>query len=707
MPNKQEVTGDLARLLATENLIVEHRHCPTASFDIDERVLTLPMWDRASVDVYDMLIAHEVGHALFTPTEWIGVVDFPKSYLNVVEDARIEKMMKRKYRGLPKYFSAGYKELDSDDFFGHKSENINTFNLIDRINLHVKIGPFALIPFSEEEKNFVERVEECETFDEAVEISRDIYNWSKEQETKEIEEEITTKGEGQEENSEQGDSQQTDNSDAFGDDAADLNTPSYNKPENGEDEIEEDLTDSNHGGYNGADDVRTQNSFDEKLNKLNGSSNFRRRYIELPTIDYNNIVVDWKELHQHIDEHFYADSSVYKYSDAAYNEFRQKSRKDVNYLVKEFEMRKSADAYARASVSKTGVLNTNKLHTYSYNEDLFKRVTTVPDGKNHGMIFVLDWSGSMSNVLMDTLKQLFMLTDFCRKVQIPFDVYAFTNEYWSVHKEKAEEYYRNDRFDGIEEDKIYISSMFNMLNMISSRCNSRDYERQCRNIWRQAYCQQYYSEYSVAPGLGLSGTPLNEAIITLNEIIPRFRKQHSLQKLNVCILSDGESQPCSYGSPSDSNYSSGVKIFPRRVDTSCVLRDRQTGHIYSKFDDSWCSVSNVLISQVRHRNPDVNIIGYRVIDGNGFSQFVRDYGGWHQDVDALKKEYSKNRSVVVKKPISFSVIYAISSSSLSCKEDVQVSDNASKSEISKAFKTMIKSSMTNKKLLSSFVDHVC
>ena len=63
--------------------------------------------------------------------------------------------------------------------------------------------------------------------------------------------------------------------------------------------------------------------------------------------------------------------------------------------MKEFECRKAADSYARASTARTGVLDTSNLHTYKYNEDLFKKVSVIPDGKNHGLIFVLDWSGSM------------------------------------------------------------------------------------------------------------------------------------------------------------------------------------------------------------------------------------------------------------------------------------------------------------------------
>ena len=78
--HRQEIKGNLARLLATENLIVEHRRsAPTASFDVERRVLTLPAWDRASSVVYDLLVGHEVGHALFTPNlDWTKEYDCPK-----------------------------------------------------------------------------------------------------------------------------------------------------------------------------------------------------------------------------------------------------------------------------------------------------------------------------------------------------------------------------------------------------------------------------------------------------------------------------------------------------------------------------------------------------------------------------------------------------------------------------------------------------
>ena len=180
----QEIKGNLARLLATENLIVEHRKTATASFDVDRRLLTLPMWDKASGVVYDMLVGHEVGHALFTPNkDWRDAVDCPKDFVNVIEDARIEKLMKRKFPGLRKSFNGGYKELNNLDFFEIVDQNLDNFSLIDRINLHFKIGASAFIPFGASEIVFVERTEKAETFAEVLQIAFDVYQFSNQTET--------------------------------------------------------------------------------------------------------------------------------------------------------------------------------------------------------------------------------------------------------------------------------------------------------------------------------------------------------------------------------------------------------------------------------------------------------------------------------------------------------------------------------------------
>ena len=146
-----EVKGTLAKLLATEDIVVEHREVETAQFDVENRVLTLPIWD-ASNYVFDMLVGHEVSHALFTPNEdWTDKCKAPQQFVNVCEDVRVERLMKDKYLGIAKTFYRGYSELHAKDFFEVGDQDVNEFNLADKINLHAKIGAFLGVKFTPQE----------------------------------------------------------------------------------------------------------------------------------------------------------------------------------------------------------------------------------------------------------------------------------------------------------------------------------------------------------------------------------------------------------------------------------------------------------------------------------------------------------------------------------------------------------------------------
>ena len=708
----QEIKGNLARLLATENLIVEHRKTPTASFDVDRRVLTLPMWDNASGVVYDMLVGHEVGHALFTPNEdWRDVADCPKDFVNVIEDARIEKLMKRKFPGLRKSFSGGYKELNDKDFFAIADEDISKFSLIDRINLHFKIGASAMIPFSIEEQVFVARTDVAETFEEVLQIAVDVHNFSNKVETPMTHEEMLEEAAQRESEStddEQPEQQQQQEGESD-QSAEDMPAPqSSNAPTQQQDwdDEEEEETDDVDNMSEGGDTSKTQRAFDQASEDLSSRHGRNPIYVEIPeAVDLDNHIVDWTVLHNWIDSQA-VDVENYEFVDNQYYEFRKQSQKEVNYLVKEFECRKSADAYARASQSKTGVLDTTKLHTYRYNEDLFKKVTVLPDGKNHGLLFLLDWSGSMANEILATVKQVLNLTAFCKKVQIPFEVYAFTNEWYAAKRAMSEDPGADLSYErtGVEKNTVHIDpNHFHMMNFVSSRSNAREYERQCKNLFREACCYRYHVRYSATFGVGLSGTPLNEAIVMLNYIIPEFKKQNDLQKVNVCVLSDGEAQAVAYGQEIWLDHKDEYKVAARRIDWYQILRDRKTGRVYNAFE--YDNVTNVFIQQVRDRHPDVNVIGFRVLAGNQLQSFVSRYATF-DGYSKVQKQWKKEKSAVIPTPKAFTALYAISNNSLNENTEFNVESGAKKGEISRAFKKMLGSKSTNKKLLSSFIEYV-
>ena len=707
----KEIKGNLARLLATENLIVEHRKVSTASFDVDRRVLTLPMWDKASDIVFDMLVGHEVGHALFTPNEdWRDIADCPKDFVNVIEDARIEKLMKRKYPGLRKSFAGGYQELNDRDFFSVANEDIDSFSLIDRINLHFKIGASALIPFSIEEQVFVARTDLAETFEEVLQIAVDVHEFSNKTETvaeipvqpdqseNESNSDEQTVQQTEEQSSEETDQPNTESStgaSSSGVDLEDVRDDWYDEDGN--------LMDD-EGGSEGGDTSETQRAFDNASENLSSRHVNNPIYVEIPNkIDLDKHVVDWTTLHDWIDSQAY-EAERYEEVDSKYLEFRKQSQKEVNYLVKEFECRKSADAYARAGQSKTGVLDTSKLHTYKYNEDLFKKVTIVPDGKNHGLIFILDWSGSMANELLPTVKQLLNLTAFCKKVQIPFEVYAFTNE-WVVAQRAMNPDDFNEREFGkdVKKNTVHIDEYFYLINFISSRSNARDYERMCKNLWREASVYRNYTGYQSTLGLQLSGTPLNESIILLNYMIPEFKKQNDLQKVNVCILSDGEGCAIGYGHEIYLDHKDEYAVRPRRLDYYQVLRDRETGITYKAFD--YDNITNTFIQQVRDRNPGVNVIGFRILAGNQLASFVGRYAVY-ENYHAVQKQWKKEKSAIIPNPIAYSALYAISNNALNESTEFNVESGAKKGDISRAFKKMLSNKSNNKKLLSSFIGYV-
>ena len=738
-----EVKGQLAKLLATEDLIIENRKVSTASFDVGRRVLTLPMWEKASGTVYDLLVGHEVGHALYTPADnWMeDYPDVPPSYVNVLEDVRIEKLMKLKYAGLAKTFHNGYSQLADQDFFELSQHDLEDMGLADRINIHYKIGKFENVSFNEDEQDFVDKAFRTETFQDVLELAQELYEFIKNQEemmTKLDDLEFTF---GQESSSGQGIPLQPSNSE----DGIEIDSDSSETGEGGQgdpssmEELMEELEAASEsdldvmgGIHGGVSEAVTDKTFQDNLENLNNkekSSYYEPEYVELPELNLKTVIAKnsvvheylskyWRMSQENYDKESIATRDIFETVDNDYRLFRRSAQKEVNYLVKEFECRKSADAYARATVSKTGILDCTKLHSYKYNEDLFKKITVLPDGKNHGLVFVLDWSGSMSTVLMDTIKQLFNLIWFCKKVQIPFKVYAFTNE-WNHYSEwdQPEDYSWRPRRDIPEHHqekdcRVCVGREFSMVEFLSSDCKKSDLEKQLLSIWRlttglSTYYRWDSSVMFQAPRrLGLSGTPLNEALVSLNQIIPEFKKATGVQKVQCVILTDGEAHPLSYNKwfsfkESERNYM-GTRS---TMNGSVFIRDTHNGKTYS-CNSHQHEITSALLHQLRGRFSDVNFIGIRVLDGREANSFIRRYMDWDFDkVQRIQAIWKKEKSIKLEN-VGYHAYFGLSSHALGNDTEFTVKEDATKSQIKSAFKKSLNGKKMNKKVLSQFMDFI-
>ena len=702
MTVRHEIKSQLAKLLATEDLVVENKNVETACFNVHTRVLTLPNWDKAGNEIYDMLVAHEVGHALYTPDrDWIKEYKIPPQFVNVVEDVRIEKMMKRRYAGISKTFYKGYNVLADEDFFGVECEDVSKMNLADRVNLHFKIGNFVDIPFGEDvEMSIVRMIKDCENFDDVLIAAQTLYKYCKEQmntETKTDMDSLESQSSGSSE-------EQSDNSmeqqqqPGESEDSTDTEQDTTEQ-----DTAEQDTEHVRQGGEtNPEPKVDTMDSLEDAIKKLASMDGFENVYIELPQVNLDDIIVPNGEIHERCDELWDNphDPYLFDYVDSEFLKFKKSAQKEVNYLVKEFECRKSANSYARATTSRTGVLDCSKLHTYKYNEDLFKKVTTLADGKDHGLIFILDWSGSMGNVLMDTMKQLFNLVWFCKKVSIPFEVYAFTNEY-PLMSDDGEHLFRKrpyEKKDGLAQ----IHEYFSLMNILSYKVNSKTLEKQIKNMFRIAQYINFGARYPIPHGMGLSGTPLDETMIALHQIIPQFKKNTKVQKVQCVVLTDGEGYGLTYHREIQRSWECEPFIGVGRITDNCYLRDRKTGNTYS-LNSMWDDYTDILIQNLRDNFTDTNFIGIRVLESRDSHRFISRYTfGEYKLREKIQNQWKKEKSFSIKNSGYHSYI-ALSATTLTSESEFEVSEDASKTQIKKSFMKSLKNKKMNKKILNEFV----
>lgn len=720
-----EVKGLLAKLLATEDIIVENKKVDTACFNVETRCLTLPLWEKASDGVYDLLVAHECGHSIFTPNiDWTKNSNVPPQFVNIVEDTRVEKLMKRRYGGLSKTFYNGYKELHEEDFFCIGEDDVSTFNLADRVNLYFKIGNFISLDFNSKEKEIIDIISNVETFDEVLEVSKLLYEYTKNEENliKELPVSSVSVGRDGSENEESSqttpitlnsneEEQKTESSSTQdNENLTDGKSDSQSKSQNVQ------VAPSSIGEESKEPEIRTVKSLEEKIKELASRSNYESKYVEVPEVNLDTIIASNEDVHKEIDICFNhqlsnISSDLFSKVDLEYRKFKISAQKEVGYLVKEFECRKSADAYSRASTSRTGVLDTSKLHTYKFSDDIFKKITLIPDGKNHGLIFILDWSGSMQNILMDTCKQLFNLIWFCKKLSIPFDVYAFTAE-WSRHTYDYETG-KHIAFDikkhyKEKEGLLSVNEHFNLMNILTSKVSTSKFEHQMKNFWRIiCYFKNYYytTSYQIPNRLSLSGTPLNESLISLHQIIPQFQSKNKVQKVHTIILTDGEAStlPVHVKITRNNDFVRMGLNGIRSTDT--YLRDRKLGTTYKFFSEHSGKpheFTATLLRNLKDKFPNVSFIGIRVLESNYryFAEMYHNYGD--KQLQVIQNDWKKHKSFTITNS-GYHAYFGMSSSSLSQNDEFRVDDNATKSQIKNAFTKSLKTKQMNKKILSEFV----
>jgi len=685
------VKSNLAKLLATENIIVQHNKVKTASFDVKNRILTLPIFKEKSGDVYDMLIAHECSHALYTPyEEWEGITDGElRSYVNVIEDTRIDKLIQAKYPGVVINYKNGFDILEKKNFFGLYGKDINKdLMIIDKINIRSKSLNRVPFSFTDQDKEWLKKVDSVVTFKDVIDLAKEMLDWQKEQVEEmaklpnfdelsivknydlgnddDFDDEYETQSSG-DFNDDQSDEQNDFNN--FGDQKAD---DEKDAEQNGDtDKVEEEKEDNQgkvsqqYGNGAGGDvskkllkavtDQAYENKKDELLDEK--AKGFVYGNMPEPKLDaivgYKEFLSEMQKYRIHQRQYNYDDAKYMSWLKEAFKKFQNENKKTVMYLVKEFEMKKAATAYKRASTDKTGIIDPLKLPNYKFSDDIFKRLTIVPDGKNHGMMMLLDWSGSMSDTLMNTVEQLLNLVEFVRKVNIPFEVYFFTSERRYEEKKSCFEY----------KDGDWMFEDFNLVNCFSHRMTKKEFELAGMYMYHMAqyYNSNYvyhrdfdadlemarYNSFGVPTQFYLGNTPLNEALVFCNKLVPMFKKKYGIEKMTFITLTDGgansfrqtkkDSTITDYGSiRADYDKTSIIEIGKKKI----VL-------------DRYGSLTSKLLKLIKVNN-DANVIGFYILKRVkrwDIEQYMdgKDYYARMKATDLARKQMTKDKAIAVNK----------------------------------------------------------
>ena len=739
----------LAKLLAEEDIFVVHKKMDTAYFNAKSRELGLPIWkdEEMTKDIYDLMVCHEIAHALWTPLDMLEKAQVRKinhSFVNIVEDARIERMVQDRYPGSVAVFNRGYRDLTAKDFFGIADKDVSELNLIDRINLFFKKQK---VEFTAEEKVWVKRVAETKTPEDVLNLSEELYAWMAENAPEEeSDDEKMIDGSGMSDpNGESGEGEgETGEGDAPADDDGEEKTGEGN-PSAGDDKGEEDGNDVPAGGAgdDGNDDVdgdakaeegkssevggvestgrgntptaETDTDANNAIKKLIDENASTRTYGRIPALN-EDLIIPYGEILERALPNYVEGGSWVDAKKAEVAAMKDESKKTVAYMVKEFEMKKSADQYARAAVSKTGSLDMGRLHTYKYNEDLFKKVTTLPGATNHGMVMVVDWSGSMYENLKGTLSQLFNLIWFCRRTQIPFEVFAFsdcrelfidpmTGEWPNRYEMKMDDFKAGD----------LALHTFKLLEFFSSKMSAKEEIEMMEILWMIASYYGFETDRAIMydkvafPGfLNLGGTPLNDAIIAMMEIVPKFKRDTGVQKVNTIFLTDGASNNLDgvYDYRLDTDTGDHTAVIDR-IRGTMTISDPKT---LKNYEVDGYDITDGLLRILKDRVDGMNLIGF-FIAGSGRSGRVdkRTLGYLQRELsmDAIMEQVkfiNKNKFLAIESK-GYDEMYVLPSKGMEVSNEGLSDDlvGASKAKLKSAFGKSMKGKVESRQLLNKFV----
>lgn len=633
---KTQLSAKVSRLIAEENIaIVYSTEVNTASFDSVARQLTYPyslVLDNE--DIHDLMMHHEIGHAKYSKLEqkWKeAVANRTSMYVNIIEDIRIEKMVKKDYPGCVKNFNEGYKKLLEMEFFGPIDELAMT-RFANRLNVYSKIGPItgSFFKFNEKETDFIKLCNANTSEEGTYILAKLLVDFDKvdRNRIKELREE-------------------------FG---------------NGDVDLDEDFDDENSLTHEeeeieGLMDADSLKAFDDKMKAASLKDCTVVSFESIPNkpnnyYSANNI---YKKLLNEYDAEYINHVNVTSLT------MRNSLSKQIDFMARQFELKKQAHREKYATMSDTGKININRIYGYKYTDDIFLSKFKVGDSKNHGIVLLLDVSGSIQEFYQDMIQQTILVTEFCRKTNIPFKVFLFgasLNHRYQEHMEYGHVYDSNT-FVGREIMRE------NLIEVLDSDMTISQYKTMVGSLITKIF-------------FTFQATPTTEAMLKIEPIATEFFNKHNIQVRKIIVVTDGD--------PGD-----GIREMTRSHKSVMINDPLTKQNIFSPKTYPYLPIDIAgKIFKTRH---NIDLITIAITKSSKIDHFISSFG-ITDTAENYKKQFSRDNYYHENSPMNHPVFFVKSVNSDLEIEDIKIDNTKSLSGIANDFKKGLTSIKKNHNFLN-------
>lgn len=558
MPNVESL-NIFAKLLSGKKLRLSlDGNATTAYINIGKGHIVIPMWDVPEC-FFRFLVGHECAHGIWTSIEKVkeatkkhteaGYSEMFQSFFhnvhNIIEDVRIDKMIQSKYAGLKEDYRESVKFLVNSSFnpaYKEKIENVIEESLKKILESSSDEGK------SEEQKKFTESFTRFTTW------ANSTNYYYKTRWDKSIQADVNFSG-VEKDLFEKMDTLTTEDQvysfvDEVIEEFFDVN---YMKDKARDSEsltemlkmlLKMLLSDTgdqvninSDGGVSlGSGNAKEldeskltdeQKKLIEEINKLmseNINNNFRQAdtsngEITVPS-NVNNGIAQTTGI--------FSPEKMYINSRAVANHYKNnntlvdiKVKDNINSLVRNFELRKKAREHHLTRTSRTGLINTAKLHTYKTNSDIFLENEIKFEGDNYGFYMLLDYSGSMGEKKMNVTEYAYLMSMFFKRIGVPFKMWTVGLSIAGLRSEIAGKHFDEESSDW--------GGGRSPIEIFSSDMSKVDINRVYTGLKAELKSGK----------ASLGSTPLTNTLMTARYTMDSFINKLGIDKLCIISITDG------------------------------------------------------------------------------------------------------------------------------------------------------------------------